>query len=97
MSAFNEAAVEEAALAWLGNVGWSVLHGPDIAPGEACEERADYGQVVLEGRLRAALGRLNPGLPADAIGEALRRLTRLGGARPGRAQPCAAPPCWWTA
>ena len=34
MNAFTESIVEDAALAWLESLGWSVAHGPDIAPGE---------------------------------------------------------------
>lgn len=55
MTKFTESVVEEAALDWLNGIGWSVLGGPDIAPGELSAERADYGQVVLERRLRDAL------------------------------------------
>ncbi len=32
--AFTESVVEEAALAWLEALGYAVLHGPEIAPGE---------------------------------------------------------------
>ena len=39
MSVFTESVVEEAALAWLDGLGYSILHGPDIAPGEADAER----------------------------------------------------------
>ena len=42
-------------------------------------ERADYGEVVLERRLRDALATLNPGLPADALDDAYRKLTRPEG------------------
>jgi len=73
---FAESVVEEAALAWLEGLGYTILHGPDIAPGEPFAERDDYGQVVLERRLRQALQRLNPQAPADALDEAFRRLTR---------------------
>ncbi len=66
MSAFTESVVEEAALAWLRDLGYTVLHGPDIAPGEPCAERQDYGQVVLERRPRQALHMLNPAAPATA-------------------------------
>jgi len=76
MSAFTESVVEEAALAWLESLGYTILHGPDIAPGEPFAEREDYGQVVLERRLRQALQWLNPQAPADALDEAFRRLTR---------------------
>ena len=37
-------------------------------------ERPDYGAVVLEQRLRNALARLNPGLPASALDEAFNKL-----------------------
>jgi type I restriction enzyme R subunit len=57
---FTESIVEEAALAWLDGLGYSILYGPTIAPGEAAAERADYGQVILADRLRQALRRLNP-------------------------------------
>ena len=43
MTTFTEYEVEEAALAWLESVGWSVAHGPDIAPGTLGAERDDYG------------------------------------------------------
>ncbi|MDI9432224.1 MAG: type I restriction endonuclease subunit R [Planctomycetota bacterium] len=73
---FTESIVEEAALAWLEGLGYTILHGPEIAPGEPMAERDSYGQVVLEGRLRQALARLNPEVPADALDEAFRKLTR---------------------
>ena len=79
MTTITEADVEEAALAWLAGVGWQVKHGRDIAPDAPGAERDDYGQVVLEQRLRDALGELNPDLPADALEDALRRLTRPQG------------------
>ena len=78
-NAFTESVVEEAALAWLEGLGWKVLHGPEIAPGELAAERTDYGQVVLEQRLRDALARLNPNLPAEALDDAFRKLTRAEG------------------
>jgi type I restriction enzyme, R subunit len=52
---FTESIVEEATLAWLGSLGWTVKHGPEIAPGELAAERADFGQVVLEQRLHDTL------------------------------------------
>ncbi len=76
----TEAVVEDVALDWLKNLGWTIAHGPDIAPGTATEERTDYGQVILEHRLRDALARLNPSLPADALDNAFRKLTLPVGA-----------------
>jgi type I restriction enzyme R subunit len=79
---FAESVVEEAALAWFEGLGWRVVQGPEIAPGELAAERADYGQVVLERRLRDALARLNPALPPEAVDDAFRKLTRPEGPTP---------------
>ena len=82
MSTFAESDVEQAALDWLEGLGWHVAHGPDVAPESAGAERADYGQVVLEQRLRDALARLNPDLPAEALDDAFRKLTQPEGVMP---------------
>ena len=79
MTTITEADVEQAALDWLSALGWQVAHGPDIAPETPNAERDDYGQVVLERRLRDALAALNPGLPASALDDAFRKLTRPEG------------------
>lgn len=81
MTAFTESIVEEAALAVLRRLGWAVAHGPEIAVGQPGAERTDpgYRDVVLLGRLRAALARLNPGLPAEALEDAVRRLAGVAG------------------
>ena len=80
MSRFNESTVEQAALAWLEGAGWQVRNGAEIAPGEPAAERDDYTQPILDRRLRDAIARINPGLPADALDEAFRKLTRPEGA-----------------
>ena len=79
MTTLTEADVEAAALEWLAAHGWQTAHGPDIGPGGPNEERADYGVVVLERRLRDALARLNPDLPPEALDDAFRKLTRPEG------------------
>ena len=76
MPSFTESAVEEAALDWLHDLGYTILHGADIAPGTRSAERTDYDQVLLVGRLRNALERLNPNLRASALEDAYRKLTR---------------------
>ncbi|KAF0184491.1 MAG: type I restriction enzyme R subunit [Nitrospirae bacterium] len=73
---FSESVIEQAALAWLESMGYLILSGLEIAPGEAMAERENYGQVVLERRLRQALQRLNQQVPSDAIDEAFLKLTR---------------------
>ncbi|MHB8628794.1 MAG: type I restriction endonuclease subunit R [Aggregatilineales bacterium] len=77
---FSEAIVEDAALDWLRNLGYTVLPGETIAPGEPAAERAHYGEVLLIGRLREALYRINTHIPPSArsepIEEAIRKVTR---------------------
>lgn len=82
ISGVTESVVESAALAWLESLGYAVLHGPDIAVGEPGAERNDpnYRDVILERRLREALLRLNPELPAEALEDAFRKLTRTDAA-----------------
>jgi type I restriction enzyme R subunit len=55
MNPLTESTVESAALAWLSELGWQVKHGSEIAPDGLFAERQDFGQVVLEQRLRDAL------------------------------------------
>ena len=80
MTRLTESTVEAAALGWLEAAGWRITHGQDIAPDTPRAERTDYGEVVLAQRLRDALARLNPGLPAEALEDAFRKLTRPEGA-----------------
>ncbi len=40
MSPFTESIVEDAGLGWLESLGYTVAHGPEIAPGELLAERA---------------------------------------------------------
>ena len=79
MSGLSESEVEKAALDWLRGIGWSIAYGPDIAPGGQAAERKDYAEAFLPHRLRSALERLNPDLPASALEDAYRELTRPEG------------------
>ncbi len=71
-----ESGVEEVCLEYFADLGWQVLHGPDIAPGEAATERSSYSDVLLEGRLGAAIARLNPQLPFDDVDEVVATVRR---------------------
>jgi type I restriction enzyme R subunit len=74
----NEAIVEDAALTWFGELGYAIGHGPHMAPGEPAAERASFGDVVLAGRVRKAIDRLNPAVPVEAREDALRKVLRVG-------------------
>ena len=43
----TEDQLEQEALGWLGEAGYSHHYGPEIAPDGTALERADYRQVVL--------------------------------------------------
>ena len=79
MSHIPESAVEQVALGWLDHSGWTTAHGPDLGPGDSGSERSAYSDVTLASRLRDALSRLNPDLPASALDDAFRKLTRPAG------------------
>ena len=74
----NESIVEDAALEWFGELGYAVSHGPQLAPGEPTAERDSFSDVVLVGRLRAAIRQLNPTIPSEAQEDALRKVLRVG-------------------
>jgi len=82
LSGFTESVVEEAALEWFAALDYAVLPGPSIAPGESAAERSSFADVVLAGRLRDALVRLNPSVSPEGIEEAFRKLTRISSPQP---------------
>src|SRR3990167_2540880 len=74
----TEDQLEQETLTWLADVGYTHAFGPDIAQDGPTPERASYGQVLLTGRLRAAIDRLNPTIPAAAREDAIKQVLDLG-------------------
>lgn len=74
-NAFYESQLEEAALEWFEELGYELVFGPDIAPEGEYPEREDYSDVILAERLKDALSRINPKMPASAIEDAYRQIT----------------------
>jgi type I restriction enzyme, R subunit len=72
----GESTVEEANLSWFEGLGYEIVFGPDIGPGEPNEERASHNDVILLGRLRSAFIRINPDIPSDAIEDAIKKVIR---------------------
>src|SRR6266699_4925872 len=70
----TESVVEQCSLDWLCELGYEVLSGLTIAPGEPAAERADYKQVFLFDRLQTKLEDLNPKIPLEGLEEALRKV-----------------------
>ncbi len=76
MTAIAESHVEEAALAWLAELGYATAGGLDIGPDGNEPERANYGDVVLIERVRAAIAKLNPTLSPETRAEVLAKVTQ---------------------
>jgi len=72
----TESVVEEAAIDWFRGLGYQHLPGPHIACDGLYPERGSYSDVLLEERLRSALVALNPNIPAEALEDAFRKVTR---------------------
>ena len=66
-------AVEQPALEQLKALGYAYVPGAAMVP--ASGERGSFREVVLEGRFRSALMRINPWLSADNLNKVVRDLT----------------------
>ena len=74
----TEDQLEQEALGWLADVGYTVAHGPGLSPDGKAPERANYRQVLLVDRLRRAIRSLNPDIPQAAREDAITQLLNLG-------------------
>ncbi|MFA6423301.1 MAG: type I restriction endonuclease subunit R [Patescibacteria group bacterium] len=74
---YTESSLEEATREWFEELGYQVIYGPDIEPESEKPERKDFSQVVLEGRLRSAIERINSDIPADALDEAFKKVVNV--------------------
>ncbi len=69
--------VEAPAIDLFASLGWSTANlYTETFGSEGTEGRLSESEVILVRRLRMALERLNPGLPADAYTQAIDELTR---------------------
>jgi type I restriction enzyme R subunit len=74
----TEDQLEQEALGWLQDVGYTHLYGPDIAHDGPNPARVNYQQVHLPFRLREAVNKLNPVIPAAAREDAIKQVLDLG-------------------
>ncbi|MBF2761478.1 MAG: type I restriction endonuclease subunit R [Ectothiorhodospiraceae bacterium AqS1] len=70
----NEEMIEQVAISTLESIGYTRLSSEEAAPDAIGSQRATYQNVMLQGRLRTAVERLNPLIPDDVIDEALQAL-----------------------
>ncbi len=71
---YTESELEQATLEWFEELNYDIISAPDISPGGDYPEREDYSEVILAGRLKEALQRINPHLSAEAIEDAGRQI-----------------------
>jgi type I restriction enzyme R subunit len=72
-----ESSIEEMAIEELQSLGYTYIPGVDLAPDSLKPERKSYGDILLIGRLQAAMSKLNPSIPDDALQSAVRKLSRI--------------------
>lgn len=76
MAFLSEAEVEHALLAQLRRLGYAIASDDVVGPDGSAPERQSHDVVVLQQRLADAVLRLNPHLPEEARGDAIRKLTQ---------------------
>jgi type I restriction enzyme R subunit len=74
----TEDQLEQETLGWLQEVGYTLLSGPEIAFDGLMPERTNYVQTYLPNRIRDAVNRLNPTIPAVAREDAIKQVQDLG-------------------
>ncbi len=73
----TESAIEKFAIELLEKHGCQYIYAPSIAPDGETPERESYEDVLLLERLRTAVGRINPTVPADVREDAIKQIQRL--------------------
>lgn len=74
MAYISEAAIEQVVLDHLTGLGYAIATDAEIGPDGKAPEREAYADVILIQRLTAAIERLNPAIPSEARGDALRKI-----------------------
>lgn len=74
LETFTEDLLEQAAIEILTEMGYTYAFGPDIAFDGSFPERMDYKEVLLIGRVKDALLRINKDIPRQALEDAFRQV-----------------------
>lgn len=77
MTRLTESEIENFAISLLEKHGFGYLYGPDIAPDGENPMRGGFDEVLLAGKLKNAIDRINPNIPQSARDDALRQIMRL--------------------
>ncbi len=74
MNKITESVIEDFVIELLKSQGYQYVSGPDIAPDGVKPERRSYEDVLLFDRLRKAIERINPYIPAEAREDAIKQI-----------------------
>ncbi len=77
MKPITENIIEASAIEILQSQGWEYANGTELSPGGLFCERENYHQIVLTHRLKVALTKINPHIPADAREAAIQKVLRI--------------------
>jgi type I restriction enzyme R subunit len=77
LSKITESEIERYTIEELERLGYKFLHGPDISCDGLYSERQSYSDIILTGRLRAAVKKLNSDIPADVQELAVQKVLRI--------------------
>lgn len=71
---YTESDLENAVLEWFEELGYSIEYGPDIGPDNEKSERESHKDIILIGRLRDAIERINSSVPREAQEDAIKKV-----------------------
>lgn len=77
MKPITENIIEESAIEQLQSLGWEYANGRELSPEGLFCERENFEQILLTGRLRTAIAKINPSLPSDAQEAAVQKVLRV--------------------
>jgi type I restriction enzyme R subunit len=77
MTKITENEIEKFAVELLEGCGYQYIYAPSLAPDSATPERQSFEDVLLMDRLKTAVGRINPSIPADIREDAIKQIQRL--------------------
>ena len=77
MNKITESEIEKFTIEMLEKSGYQYIYAPSIAPDSETPERESFEEVLLLDRLRAAVGRINPSVPADIREDAIKQIQRI--------------------
>ncbi len=72
----TEDQLEQLCLNWFQEIGYDYVCGYTIAPDGESPERADYRQIILTGRLLAALQKINPHIPVATLEQVAQQIAK---------------------